>query len=353
MDRQTSRSCGAACLSMVYRSFSEGLSKEVPQAEIWPAISKRNRFGSLASTTHLMTQDALKRGFSAVAFQARHPMQVLRLSRAGAALGKIRVILNHRLQADSATGHYSVLTHFDQQHVLLHDPLLGPSRRLTHAELLELWQPRFANSEIVGHVLIAIAAEPAAAPACEFCRTQMPAKVVCPKCRTAVSLQPSALLGCFREGCIARMWNSICCPNCDHLWAADQAGASTAEAPSPIAEPSQPSSGTEEPDYAKMFAALNQFSDFVMSIPGAANHAELKSHIDVLRGARQQLTPALAEEAAHIKARTDHLEALSQAAKQREEAHRKQVEELEKVPPPLDGGALGRALLKHLGFKFS
>jgi len=350
---KTNRSCGAACLSMVYRSFGEGLRQEVPQAEIWSAISKPNRSGSLASTTYLMTQDALKRGFCAVAFQARHPTQVLRLSRAGAALGKIRVILNHRLQADSASGHYSVLADLDPQQVFLHDPVLGPSHRLTHAELLDLWLPRFDNSEIVGNVLIAIAADPSAAFACEFCRTPMPAAVDCPRCGTAVRLQPNELLGCFRDGCIARMWNSICCPNCDLLWSADQAGAATSEAPGAIPPSSQPPSDKPEADYAKVFAALEQFASLVMSIPGAANHKELKSHIDVILSARQRIPQALAEESAQIKARDDRVAAIVKAAKQREEAQRQQMEELEKVPPPLDGGELGRALLKHLGFKFS
>jgi len=353
MDQQP-RSCGAACLSMVYRSFGEGLSKEVPQEEIWAAISKTNRFGSLASTTYLMTQDALKRGFSAVAFQARHPLQVLRLSRDDAALGKIRLILNHRLRADSASGHYSVLTHVDEQHVVLHDPLLGPSRRLTHAELLELWRPSFANSEIVGNVLIAITAQPPAPFACEFCHEKIPENAVCPKCRTAVVLQPSSLFGCFRNRCIARMWNYICCHNCDHMWdarahALGQVGPSTSEIPIPAAAPPEPPSVNEEPDFAKMFATLGRFADLVMTIPGAANHPELKSHIDVIRGGRQQLEQALAEEAAHVKARTDRIQALTQAVRQREEAQRKRTEELEKAPAPLDGNALARALRKNLG----
>src|ERR1035437_7350010 len=87
-DSQTNRGCGAACLSMVYRSFG----KEVPQAEIWPAIAKKNRFGSIASTSHLMALDANKRGFAAVAIQARHSLQVLRLCRGAG----VRAILNHR-----------------------------------------------------------------------------------------------------------------------------------------------------------------------------------------------------------------------------------------------------------------
>jgi hypothetical protein len=42
------------------------------------------------------------------------------------------------------------------------------------------------------------------------------------------------------------------------------------------------------------------------------------------------------------------LRAESQA---KEEAHRKRMEELKTPPPPLDGNALGHALLKNLGFK--
>jgi hypothetical protein len=164
IDPQISRTCGAACLSMVYRSFGE----EVPQAEIWPAIAKRTASGSLASTTHLMVQDAVNRGFSAVAIQARHPLQVLRLCREYG----IHVILNHRLRREAPAGHYSVLVDLDDKTVVLHDPFDGPSRRLSHAELLELWQPNFPNSEITGNVLIAIAARPLASPACEFCHTE-------------------------------------------------------------------------------------------------------------------------------------------------------------------------------------
>src|SRR5512140_3387987 len=84
-DLQTNRMCGAASLSMIYRSFGE----TVPQAEIWSRISKHNRSGSLASTTYLMAQDALGRGFSALAIQVKHPLQVLRLCRENG----IRVVL--------------------------------------------------------------------------------------------------------------------------------------------------------------------------------------------------------------------------------------------------------------------
>ena len=128
-DAGSNRDCGAACLSMVYRS----LGKKVEQAEIWPAIAKQNHFGSIASTTHLMAKDALNRGFSAVAFQACHPLQALRLCcEAG-----VRTILNHRLTHDSPQGHYTVLVDVDLRDVVLHDPLYGPSRHVPHDEARE------------------------------------------------------------------------------------------------------------------------------------------------------------------------------------------------------------------------
>jgi len=151
---------------MVYRSFG----KDVAPAQIWPAIGKQNRFGSFASTTHLMTQDALRRGFAAVAIQTRHPLQALKLCRDSG----IRVILNHRLKNDVPTGHYSVLVDIDDRSVVLHDPLFGPSRRLLHAELLALWQRLFSSSEILGNVMIGIAAPPPAEPACPLCHTPIP-----------------------------------------------------------------------------------------------------------------------------------------------------------------------------------
>src|SRR5580692_8645390 len=104
---QTNRGCGAACLSMVYKSFG----KDVPQSEIWPLIAKQNRFGSIASTTHLMALHAIGQGLNAVVIQARHPIQVLRLCREAG----IRAILNHRPRPDVATGHYTVLVDIDDK----------------------------------------------------------------------------------------------------------------------------------------------------------------------------------------------------------------------------------------------
>lgn len=346
-DPQTSRMCGAACLSMVYRSFG----KEVPQAEIWQGISKPDRFGSLASMTHLMALDAVKRGFSAVAIQARHPLQALRLCRQWG----IHAILNHRLRREAPAGHYSVLVDLDDKTVILHDPFYGPSRRLSHAELLELWQPHFANSEILGNVVIGIAAKPLAAPECEFCHTETPSHVDCPKCKKRVGLQPGALLGCMRDGCIARMWNYVCCPSCDCMWTfslhGQQARVLASENGSNLSQAAPAASGTEDPwKLDRLFGEVEKFCGHPLVLAAAAHHAELKQQLDFIAGSKEKLKLAKAEEFARIKARHDKLDALEAAAKQKEEARRIGSEERNKPLPPLDANALARALLANLGF---
>jgi hypothetical protein len=347
-DPQERRSCGAACLSMVYRSFG----KEIPQTDIWPAIAKENRFGGPASTTYLMTQDALNRGFSAVAIQARHPLHALHICRDSG----IRAIMNHRLKHDSRAGHFTLLVDIDDKTVLLHDPLFGPSRRLSYAELLELWQPQFPDSEIVGNVLIGIAAQPPAVPACRICRTPILSKVECPRCKKPVGLQPAQLLGCLNYSCIVRMWNYICCPACDYLWSfglePQQAGAVAASstatpAPPPRAEAvSRPAAGL---DVKKLFGEVDKFCAHILAIPAAANHPDIKKQLDFITAGKEKFETAYAEHLASLAKAHAQLDALAKTAQEQQEAHRKQIEELNRPSPPLDGNALGRALLKNLG----
>jgi hypothetical protein len=346
-DPQASRTCGAACLSMVYRSFG----KEVPQAEIWAAIAKENRFGSLASTTHLMAQDALTRGLCAVAIQARHPLQVLRICRAGG----IRAILNHRMKPDSPTGHYSVLAGLDSKNVVFHDPSSGPSQSLPHAELLDLWQPRSIDSEIVGNVLIAVSAEPMAVPACEFCHTPILSEVECPRCNKPVGLQPAAILGCMNNGCIARMWNYICCPACDYMWTfgmqSPPTGAGAPSVSTPATQPQAAPEPAEDPwKLDQVFGAMDKFCSYILSLPAAATRPEIRQQIEFMIASKEKLKLAQAESFANRAAAEARMAALLQAAQQKEEAHRQKVEKLNTPSPPLDGSALGRALLKNLGF---
>jgi hypothetical protein len=339
---QISRGCGAACLSMVYRSFG----MEAPLAEIWPLIAKQNRFGSIASTTHLMALHALSKGLSAVVIQARHPLQVLRLCREGG----IRAILNHRPQPGLSTGHYTVLLDIDDKQVVLEDPSFSAPRRMSHAELLQLWRPQSSDSEIAGNVVIGIAAEPAAISPCEFCHTAIPSKVDCPRCKKAVGLSPAALLGCIRDGCIARMWNYCACPSCDFMWSFNEAGTSTGDLPRATTA-SGDSRLPALPDLDKAFAQLDKFCAHILSIPGAENHPDLKAQIDFIQGNKQPLRLAQAEELVGIKARLDRLAAAAEKSKQQAEGGRKKMQERNAPLPPLDPAVLGRALLRNLGLE--
>lgn len=344
------RSCGAACLSMVYRSFG----KDVPQAEIWPLIAKPNRFGAVSSTTYLMAQDAINRGFRAVALQARHPLQTLRLCRESG----VRAILNHRPQAGSPRGHYSVLVDVLEHDAILHDPAYGPLRRFSHAELLELWQPRSVDSEISGFVLIAIAARRELnARTCEFCHVPFPAGVECPRCRKPVRLLPDEPLGCANTACIARMWNYICCPYCDQAFmfttgATASPGVSSYPPPQQTgaSSPESPAAPTDPLNFDPLFAKIDKFSAFILNLPGLAGNPDISHHLDLVNQQKEKLILAKAEALARQASATSALADFSESLKQKKEAHAKRMDELNSQAPPLDGNALGRALLKRIGF---
>ncbi len=343
----TDRSCGAACLSMVYAA----LGQEVPQAAIWPAIAKENKFGSLSSTTHLMVRHALRRGLAACAVQARHPLQALRVCRQNG----IHAIINHRLSSDVPTGHYSVLVETDDRSALLHDPLYGPDRRLSHAELLEVWQPRFSNSEIAGNVVIGIAREASLTSKCFLCRATLLNEVQCPKCGNRVDLQPAPLLGCVNYGCLARLWSYVCCPACDHMWSFDVSDEERALGPG-MTVPSLPVIGKKEtehkaPDFSRLFAGLDEFCNHISGLPGAAGHERLKQQLDFIQASKEKIKQAAAEQFAFQQMRRQQQEQISEAARKRKEEFRKKMAELNTPAPSLDGQALGRALLKNLGFR--
>jgi len=324
--------CGAASLAMVYRS----LGKTVSQAEIWPQISKRNHLGSLAAATYLMTQDALTRGFAALAIQARHPFQALRLCRDKG----IRAVLSHRLKEDAPTGHYTVFVDTDGENVILHDPYFGPSRRTPQAELLGLWQARYPNAEIAGNVLIAIAGERIPVLPCPVCGTEIPPAIPCAACGKSVPLEPAALLGCVGVGCSARTWNAICCPFCDYTWTFGVQRASER----------QTAGHAEDPwNLEHLFGELDKFCNHISGVPGAASRADVRQQLDFIQASKAKLVQARADEVVYRKASQAKMRELQQTAKQNEEALLRKQEEINRPAPPLDGNALGLALLKNFG----
>ena len=334
---------GAACLSMVYRS----LGKKVTQAEIGPAIVLQNRFGRMTSATHLMTKNALSQGFAAVTFQASHPLQALQLCCESGA----RAILNHRPAADSPHGQYTVLVDVDVRDVVVHDPFYGPSRHVPHDEFFELWHPRFPHSEIAGYLLTAIAVKPPVPTPCWLCGTPMPPDVACPGCAELVGLHLSGVLGCINQYCIARTWNYICCPACGYSFTLGPEGSQaqpkhSAAGAQPVASPQ-----ATPLDLGRLFAVVDKFTDMIIDVPGAAAHPEIKKHLGVLASSRQTIEEAVAQSMVHREAHQQTLAEFAQTAQQAAEAHRKKMEELSQQSGPLDPAALGRALLKNLGWE--
>ncbi len=343
-----SRYCGASCLNAVYASL--GI-KAAPD-QIWRAIAKPNRFGSMASTSHLMAKDAIDRGLQAMVVQVREPMVVLK----ACIDAKINVIVNHRLSADSPIGHYSILQAIEPQHVTLNDPYYERSRRLTHTEFLDLWQVHGEESEIAGYVMIAIAKDAIPKPACEICGTPFVPVMQCPACSQPVLMPFANLLGCISDRCVARLWSSICCPHCDNMWQglSTEGGATTGVPPfsftaQPV--PLPPPAPGDPWNLAAAFAAIDSFMGEILAIPGMADNADIKQQAAMIEEQKGELRKLQTQFIAESKAHEERLANMVASADEQSKAHLKRLEELNRPGKPLDPDELGRALLENLGLR--
>lgn len=203
----TSDACGAAALAMVYRSFGLTCSQD----EIWPRSARAGHLRVPRTKTWLLCADALNLGLAAMTLKVCDPWSTLQLC----AQQNIRAIVNHRLSNETPVGHYSVLVAIDDQHVLLHDPQLGPERRLSRDELLDLWGRRIGDWEITGRVLLAVARPSPAAHVCPQCGAEAARSMRCAACGEPVPLEPARLLGCLDAQCAERTWEQLFCPHCD------------------------------------------------------------------------------------------------------------------------------------------
>lgn len=202
-----SRTCGAAALAMVYRS----LGLDCRQREVWDRVAEHVRPHIRACRTHRLALDALEHGLSAIVLQAAAPIGLLqRLTRR-----RTRVVLNHRLDADSNLGHFTVLIQVDSDKVVIHDPHFGPNREVLVGDLERLWAPRQGDCEIVGGVLVAIARKANQPVRCSECGLSIPAAVACERCERPIALAPAEALGCLDRRCSARRWARLFCPVCD------------------------------------------------------------------------------------------------------------------------------------------
>jgi len=204
-----SRTCGAAALAMVYGTL--GMPSE--QLDIWHRVAEEIRPGAKATRTHRLALDALGQGFAAATLQAEQPAELLSCLMETNA----RVILNHRLEAESHLGHYSVLLRFDGREIELHDPHHGPNRVLPWPDFARLWTPTSAKSEIVGHVLVVVGMPTADRETCTTCGHEPPVHIACPNCSRPIPTGPPGAIRCTTKGCRECHWKRLFCPHCD--WA--------------------------------------------------------------------------------------------------------------------------------------
>ena len=210
-ERQTEpRSCGAAALTMVYRSLGITCNQE----DIWQVVASKSAYGAQCARAQTLAKDALDRGLRALAFQVRDPWIVLERC----LHDSVRVIINHAPASAPTGGHYSVLTDLNDREIIFHDPSEGPNQAVSRRAFLLLWNPRSPFAEILGQVMIAIAASESKLESCLLCKGQARDVVKCRSCRRQVRLQPLAILGCLTDWCPMRGWEQIFCPWCDHTW---------------------------------------------------------------------------------------------------------------------------------------
>jgi len=205
------RSCGAAALTMVYKSFNIDCNQE----EIWRNISLPDSNGTLFTKSFCICRHALNNGLSSIIVNVKddRAWDTLKLCNGSA----IRIILNHRLDQHSHLGHYTVLLRIvDDAHIEIHDPQKGERQRLSKEVLKIKWHQRSSEDEITGRILIAFSRNNVDEAKCEFCGANIPESIYCPSCRNEVFLHPKKVIGCIKKNCNGRNWDNIICPYCNN-----------------------------------------------------------------------------------------------------------------------------------------
>lgn len=123
---QTDALCGGAAAAMVFRYWGDAHADVQAFA---PLVDRRR--GGIADG--VLVEAVVQRGWRAAAGPGSPDM--LRRHLAG---GEPTVIL---IEDRATRYHYVVVVGADDDHVVVHDPAWGPSRRLTNAELTRLWRP--------------------------------------------------------------------------------------------------------------------------------------------------------------------------------------------------------------------
>lgn len=202
------RTCGAASLKMIYKSYGF----EIPQTSIWCVIRTPDKNQSYYAPSNRLAMDAILRGFNATIFKAIEPISAIKT----VLLSGGQVIMNHRLNSDTGLGHFTVALSIDEENVFFHDPEKGPNKRKSINQIQHLFKPQFSPCEITGNILVAITQQKQITNKCRKCGNSIPASIICPNCKLEVPIISISEIGCFKQSCVSsRIWQIIFCPFCD------------------------------------------------------------------------------------------------------------------------------------------
>ncbi|MCX5666650.1 MAG: C39 family peptidase [Candidatus Omnitrophica bacterium] len=200
--KQKPNMCGAACLSMAYKSFGEDYTQdEIFEFTATPCIvDGKNR---PTNPIYKMAQDPLNRGYHAIAIQAKDPMVFFQLF--STIKDRIRVIVSMVPGVGVHGSHLMLLIDANEKDLVFHDPDKCPSYHLTREKFIKKW---------VSFGLIAISKDAPKAYSCPVCGGSVPDNVTCPKCDKSIPLEPKEVLGCVNDECSGKMWTLLFCPYC-------------------------------------------------------------------------------------------------------------------------------------------
>ena len=202
------RTCGAASLNMIYKSYGV----DIPQISIWNVIRTPDTNNSYFAKSNRLAMDAILRGFTATIFRAIEPISAIRMIIDSGS----QVVMNHRLNSETGIGHFTVALSIDEENVFFHDPEKGPNKRKSINQIKHLFMPQFSPCEITGNIVIAITQNKQTPVKCHNCGNPIQALRKCPNCKIEVPIIPISEIGCFEQSCkSSRLWETIICPFCD------------------------------------------------------------------------------------------------------------------------------------------
>jgi hypothetical protein len=102
-------------------------------------------------------------------------------------------------------------------------------------------------------------------------------------------------------------------------------------------------------DLAKLFGEIDKFTSQIRSMPGTADNPDIKKRLDFIEATKVDIKAAHAADLARRTAVVGQLSAFEEKNKKQKEEQLKKMEERNAPGPPLDGDALGAAMLKNLG----